>query len=389
MKNVSLFFSAVILVTGVSSFGADAYTGYLLSYFTSSSETLHYAYSTDALHWTALNNGNPVLSSTVGAQSMRDPFIVRGQDGIFHCMATNSWSSRDIVVFDSADLITWTGQRLVTIAPANCTFAWAPECTYDASAGAYRIYFASDPGGIHKMHCVTTSDFRTVSGPSLYYDPGSGIYAIDGTIAPYNGMYYMFFKYSDPGPTGLGIQRVQSSSLAGPWTNRSGALTDNNVEGPTIIKDNNANTWYLYYDYYSDGYWGCSTMTSPSGSLTRLASTAFSLPSGVRHGNIIPITQAESDALLVKWGGATPVATATPTAVPASPAPTQAVPRGDANANGTVDIVDALLIAQYYVGLNPPGFVSANADTNCSGGIDIVDALLIAQYYVGLITQFC
>jgi glucuronoarabinoxylan endo-1,4-beta-xylanase len=61
---------------------------------------------------------------------------------------------------------------------------------------------------------------------------------------------------------------------------------------------------------------------------------------------------------------------------------------GDANNNGTVDIVDALLMAQYYVGLNPPGFYSAVADVNCSGGIDIVDALLIAQLYVGLITQF-
>jgi hypothetical protein len=62
---------------------------------------------------------------------------------------------------------------------------------------------------------------------------------------------------------------------------------------------------------------------------------------------------------------------------------------GDANDNGTVDIVDALLIAQYYVGLNPSGFVQANADVNCSGTIDIVDALLVAQYYVGLISQFC
>jgi hypothetical protein len=61
---------------------------------------------------------------------------------------------------------------------------------------------------------------------------------------------------------------------------------------------------------------------------------------------------------------------------------------GDVNGSGTVDIVDALLIAQYYVGLNPQGFIAANADVNCSGGIDIVDALLVAQYYVGLISIF-
>jgi lysophospholipase L1-like esterase len=61
---------------------------------------------------------------------------------------------------------------------------------------------------------------------------------------------------------------------------------------------------------------------------------------------------------------------------------------GDVNNSGGVDIVDALLIAQYYVGLAPSGFVAANADTNCSGGIDVVDALLVAQRYVGLIAQF-
>jgi hypothetical protein len=61
---------------------------------------------------------------------------------------------------------------------------------------------------------------------------------------------------------------------------------------------------------------------------------------------------------------------------------------GDVNGSGTVDIVDALLIAQYYVGLNPVGFNAANADVNCSGTIDIVDALLVAQYYVGLVSNF-
>ncbi len=61
---------------------------------------------------------------------------------------------------------------------------------------------------------------------------------------------------------------------------------------------------------------------------------------------------------------------------------------GDVNSNGSIDIVDALLIAQYYVGLNPSSFGVSLADVNASSGIDIVDALLIAQYYVGLITGF-
>ena len=62
---------------------------------------------------------------------------------------------------------------------------------------------------------------------------------------------------------------------------------------------------------------------------------------------------------------------------------------GDVNSDSAVDIIDALLIAQYYVSLNPAGFNPDAADTNCSGTIDIIDALLTAQFYVGLLTELC
>jgi hypothetical protein len=277
------------------------YTAYLLTYFTNSNSAVHFAYSRDALHWTALNNNLPVLKSNVGTKMIRDPFVIRGNNGVFHLMGTDNWSSRSIVAYDSTDLTNWTGERLVTVAPATNTFAWAPEAMWDSTVGKYRIYFASDLSGIHKMYSVTTSDFITVSSPSIFYDPGSGLYAIDGTIMPYNGMFYMFFKYSDPGPVGVGIQRLQSSSVAGPWSNRSGPLTDVNVEGPTIFKDNTQNKWYLYYDYYSAGYWGCSTATDVSGTWTALSPSAITLPAGVRHGNIISITEEELVRLDAKW----------------------------------------------------------------------------------------
>jgi hypothetical protein len=61
---------------------------------------------------------------------------------------------------------------------------------------------------------------------------------------------------------------------------------------------------------------------------------------------------------------------------------------GDVDRDNSITIIDALLIAQYYVGLNPSNFDSSLADTNCNGSIDIVDALLVAQYYVGLIDSF-
>lgn len=62
---------------------------------------------------------------------------------------------------------------------------------------------------------------------------------------------------------------------------------------------------------------------------------------------------------------------------------------GDVNSDNNIDIVDALLIAQYFVGLDPTALTNLDAaDVDCENGIDIVDALLISQYYVGIITEF-
>jgi len=59
---------------------------------------------------------------------------------------------------------------------------------------------------------------------------------------------------------------------------------------------------------------------------------------------------------------------------------------GDVNNDGNMDIIDALLIAQFYVGLNPLNFNQSMADVNGNGSIDIIDALLVAQIYVGLVS---
>jgi hypothetical protein len=61
---------------------------------------------------------------------------------------------------------------------------------------------------------------------------------------------------------------------------------------------------------------------------------------------------------------------------------------GDVNSDDAVDIIDALLVAQYFVDLNPPDFNPEAADVDASGTIDIVDALLIARKFVGLIDTF-
>jgi len=61
---------------------------------------------------------------------------------------------------------------------------------------------------------------------------------------------------------------------------------------------------------------------------------------------------------------------------------------GDVNGNNTVDIIDALLVAQYSVGSIGSLPVASVADVSGDGKINIIDALQIAQYYIGVITVF-
>lgn len=61
---------------------------------------------------------------------------------------------------------------------------------------------------------------------------------------------------------------------------------------------------------------------------------------------------------------------------------------GDANGDDDVDIIDALVIAQFYVNLEVRPFLAHNCDVNDDGYIDIIDALNVARYYVGLLDAF-
>ncbi|MBN2441411.1 MAG: cellulase family glycosylhydrolase [Spirochaetales bacterium] len=126
--------------------------------------------------------------------------------------------------------------------------------------------------------------------------------------------------------------------------------------------------------------WSLSDITTSSSELERVV---------IYLGDRICTGESPSGGTVTTAPTSAPTATPIPTTAPTITPTGVTTLLGDVNNNGSVDIVDALLVAQYYVSLNPSPFNLSAADTNCDGTVNIVDALLIAQYYVGLSTGFC
>ncbi|WP_141503110.1 immunoglobulin-like domain-containing protein [Paenibacillus luteus] len=287
----------------------EAYAGYLLSYFKTADESLYHAYSRDGLHWTTLNKGERILKPTIGNKSIRDPFIIRKQDGKYHLLSTDSWTSKNLLIYDSEDLVHWTNGRSVSFAPGNSTDAWAPEAYYDSAKNNYVVIWSSKvPGtpvsGEHRTYYRTTTDFVNFSAPKLFLDPGHNV--IDPTVIEDAGKFYTYYKderdNSTGAPTGKGIKMaVSGNGLIGTYDTASypNAVILPEAEGPTVIKSFTENIWYLYADEYNKGtYAGYSATELASGAWTKLSAGDYQLPTDIRHGSIMEISEEEIETLL-------------------------------------------------------------------------------------------
>jgi len=315
--------------------------GYAFAYFTGDSiagEKISFAASqgNNALKWTELNGGQPVLTSTLGSKGLRDPFLIRSPEGDkFFLIATDlsigggtSWDesqrqgSRYIEVWESTDLVNWGQQRHVLVSPPTAGNTWAPEAYYDEALGQYVVFWASklyaesDPGHTgntyNRMLYATTRDFVTFSAPKIWQDLGAS--RIDSTVIKDGGKYHRFTK-DEGGVTGCSdIIQEQADSLTAAddvsdpkydpknpaWKIVAScigkAAGTSAVEGPTAFKANPGDTsgspYYLFVDEYGGrGYipLGSNSLDTPSWKVP----ASYSLPTKPRHGTVLPITQAE------------------------------------------------------------------------------------------------
>ncbi|MEV4052515.1 family 43 glycosylhydrolase [Amycolatopsis sp. NPDC049688] len=311
--------------------------GYSFFYFTgegtSNGEQIYSALSkgNDPLNWSELNNGQPVLKSSLGELGVRDPFILRSPDGDkFYLLATDlriyagrGWDaaqrtgSRSIMVWESTDLAHWSRQRSVQVSPPTAGNTWAPEAFWDAKRGTYVVYWASklyaenDPNhtgdSYNRMMYATTRDFVTFSAPQVWIDPGYSV--IDSTVIKNQDTYYRFTKdernNTSSTPCSKFITEEKATDLLDPHygfvadcigkaTATSPGLSAG--EGPTGFKSNTENKWYLFIDEFGGrGYVPFETTDLNSGHWTM--SAGAHLPASPRHGTVLPVTQAEMNRL--------------------------------------------------------------------------------------------
>ena len=298
--------------------GKPSYTGYLFAYFNGNAqwqEQICFALSEDGFDYTPLNGGSPIINSAdiANKKAVRDPHILRGEDGKFYMVVTDmkssdGWSSNDgLVLLRSSDLINWTHSAIdfPTEWPDRfdrdkLTQVWAPQTIYDPEAEKYMVYYSIGEVGEHYKiyYSYANDDFTELTKPELLYDHGAN--TIDADIVWHDGKYHMFFKTEG---NGNGIQKATSPTLHGPWTAGGKYLqqTGDAVEGSCAFQLIDSDTWILMYDCYNSGRYDYCTSTDLEDFTFKRSATNTNIFTP-RHGTVIPITGAEKARLLKKWG---------------------------------------------------------------------------------------
>ena len=304
----------------------DLYENYLFVYFPSNSnENIYYAISEDGYNYTPLNWGDKVVAAdTISLKGgVRDPHILRGEDGWFYMVNTDmksdeGWdSNRGIVMMKSRDLIHWSSstvhfpERFAQSDFADkLTRVWAPETIWDPEANKYRVYFSMRTGSRQPIpydkvyYCYANDDFTDLeSEPIFLYDRGSSTIDMDIVYHRSDSLYHAFYKTEGEGGickvTAKHLTAKPGEPLGSQWSIPSNTLqqTTVSVEGAGVFKLINKDSWILMYDCYTSGYYQfCSSEDLENFKFVKNTYTygAFT----PRHGTVLPITKAETDALL-------------------------------------------------------------------------------------------
>ncbi|NLM49380.1 MAG: hypothetical protein GX196_00310 [Clostridiaceae bacterium] len=297
----------------------DVYTGYLYVTFgaDNTNENLFYCLSRDGVNWVKItDDSTPAAISTKGQGNIRDPQIVRGPEGLtlVHTNGTppENWSygavsSDSFSIWTSYDnLASWDDERIITTIENSYT-NWAPEIFWDDIRREYIVTVAirNTENEQHKIYYMTSPDLVHFSEPQVLFNPGYN--AIDATIQYENGKYYIFYKNEEAKgvyPSSKLVVMAETEDLFDPekytyYHDRSIFPSSFDIEGPTLFKSLDGSKWYAICDFYAGGtpiMWESETLAGP---WTQVRYST--IPSGFRHGSVLPITEEEFQAILDKF----------------------------------------------------------------------------------------
>ncbi|NED15446.1 alpha-L-arabinofuranosidase [Streptomyces sp. SID9124] len=296
---------------------AEADSAYVMGYFKESLSgagnvnALHLAVSDDGRQWTPLNDNNPVLTPTAGTKGIRDPFIHRLPNGSWVVLATDIPAGGDFAkpnqyvhVWTSPDLVTWSADRLLRVNATNTgSYSWAPAVHWDPVRKAYGVTFSTvPPGYTHSVISVSyTTDFVTATDPQVFYDTGSGI--IDShVVTGVGGANYLYYKDNASGR----LAGARSSSVEpGSFTRYTeGVAVNRCTEAPTLVKSLTSSAWMLWGDTFCPNarfdLWEGDLV---SGQWSQVGRQSYTAPLNAKHNTVHPITAADRDRLLARYGG--------------------------------------------------------------------------------------
>ncbi len=289
-------------------------------------EQIYFSVSRDGLHWEDLNDGKPILCSRTGMRGVRDPYPVRSPlDGKIYLIATDlrieaghGWEdaqyrgSRDLIVWESEDLVHWSGERACQVGLPEAGCVWAPEAVFDREKGEFLVFFASMVKAVseerskQRIYAAYTKDFRTFSGTFLYMERDDHV--IDTTILESSGRYYRVSK--DEVTKRLILE--QADSLLGEFAQIDSPVLRNlvGVEGPEGYRLPDG-SWCLIADRFLEGkgYLPMVTENLDSGEFRILSPEQYDMgDTKKRHGGVMMITEEEYEALQKAYGRKNPVA---------------------------------------------------------------------------------
>jgi non-reducing end alpha-L-arabinofuranosidase len=304
--------SSVVHIAAAPSASAATYSAYVMGYFKESpnqsgdSYALHLAVSSDGLNWMPLNQNNPVATPTAGMQGLRDPYILRKQDGTFTVLATDlkgrvfNLNNQYIHVWDSTNLTSFTNYRRVRLHTMN-THSWAPEAFWVPSRNQYAVVYSANNGTRDVFMVNYTSDFITMGTPQVFFDPGFNV--LDGDVLVDGANFYLTYKNLSDG--NLYVAR-STTGAPNSFTTLTGGLRQGNaIEAPILVKSNTSNAFWLWGDSFSPAnavFYAWQSSNVNGNAWSAIGQRTYTAPINAKHATITPITAAEQTALTSRWG---------------------------------------------------------------------------------------